>query len=74
MKAERGMEREKRSLMKAVVWQALGLIAMVWFGLAMAGWSALGGEMAVLNACFGLAAYGLFKQAWARFDWGRSHG
>lgn len=65
------METRTRSLVKAVIWSAIGLIVMALVGLAFTGSLALGGVMALLNTGIGLITYVLYERVWARISWGR---
>ncbi len=64
------MERPKRTLVKAVVWNLIGLASMALVGLAMTGSVAVGGAMALVNTAIGLCAYVLYERIWSRIDWG----
>ncbi|MCR9112329.1 MAG: DUF2061 domain-containing protein [Rhodobacteraceae bacterium] len=68
------METARRTLVKAVLWNALGLVVMGVVGLVMTGSVALGGAMAVLNTAIGLACYIVYERIWSRIRWGRLHG
>jgi uncharacterized membrane protein len=68
------METARRTLVKAVLWNALGLVVMGVVGLVMTGSAALGGAMAVLNTAIGLACYIVYERIWSRIRWGRLHG
>ena len=65
------METRTRSLVKAVIWSALGFLVMALVGLAFTGSLAVGGVMAVLNTVIGLITYVLYERLWARISWGR---
>ncbi len=65
------METRARSLVKAVVWTAIGLICMCVVGLIFTGSIAVGGAMAVINAGLGLLTYLVYERVWARIGWGR---
>ena len=65
------METRTRSLVKAVIWSALGFLVMALVGLAFTGSLAVGGVMAVLNTVIGLITYLLYERLWARISWGR---
>jgi len=65
------METRTRSLVKAVIWSALGFLVMALVGLAFTGSLAVGGVMSVLNTVIGLITYVLYERLWARISWGR---
>jgi uncharacterized membrane protein len=67
------METTRRSWVKAVLWNVLGLLTMSGVGLAMTGSAAVGGTMAVVNTAIGFSMYVLYERIWARIGWGR-HG
>lgn len=68
------METARRTLVKAVLWNALGLVVMGVVGLVMTGSVALGWAMAVLNTAIGLACNIVYERIWSRIRWGRLHG
>lgn len=65
------MESRRRSLVKAICWNAIGLMMMSLVGLAMTGSLALGGAMAALNTGIGFVAYLAYERVWAGVRWGR---
>jgi uncharacterized membrane protein len=68
------MDTSKRTILKAILWNALGLAMMLLVGFIMTGSLALGGVMAVINTSIGLVSYMLYERLWARIAWGRSVG
>jgi len=68
------METQRRTLVKAVLWNAIGLAVMALVGLFMTGSAAVGGAMAAINTTIGLCTYFLYERLWARIGWGRLHG
>ena len=68
------METRMRSIVKALIWQAIGLSVMVIVGLAITGSLAAGGAMAVINSALGFGTYLVYERVWARIRWGRFHG
>ena len=68
------METKKRTLVKAVLWNLLGLATMSLVGLLMTGSVAVGGTIAVINTAIGLSCYFAYERVWARVHWGRPHG
>lgn len=68
------METRQRTLVKAVLWNAIGLAVMAMVGLVMTGSAAVGGAMAAINTAIGLSAYIVYERIWARIGWGRLHG
>ncbi len=67
------METNRRTLVKAVIWNALGLSVMSLVGLIMTGSIAVGGTIAVINTLLGLAMYFAYERVWSRINWGRRH-
>lgn len=67
------METRRRSLVKAVIWNMIGLATMTLVGLAATGSVALGGTLAVANTVVGFTCYVLYERVWARIGWGRQH-
>ncbi len=65
------METAKRSVLKAILWNVLGLLIMTLTGLLMTGSMAVGGALAVLNTVVGFVSYLGYERVWARISWGR---
>ncbi len=65
------MESNTRSIVKAILWQVMGLTLMVIVGLLYTGSLKAGGAMAGINALIGLATYLIYERIWARVSWGR---
>lgn len=68
------METRLRSVVKAVIWNLIGLSVMAIVGLLVTGSLTAGGLMAVINTVLGFATYLVYERVWARIHWGRSHG
>ena len=68
------METRRRTLVKAIVWNLMGLCVMSPVGLAMTGSAAIGGAMAVVNTVIGLSMYVAYERVWSRIGWGRVQG
>lgn len=64
------METRRRALVKALFWNALGLVTMSLVGLAMTGSVAVGSTIAVANTLIGLTVYIAYERIWARVRWG----
>ncbi|MBW4982746.1 DUF2061 domain-containing protein [Mameliella sp. CS4] len=65
------METRARTLVKSVLWTALGLVVMAGVGLAFTGSLAVGGGMAVVNAVIGFLSYLVYERVWSGIRWGR---
>lgn len=65
------METRKRTLLKALVWNGIGLISMTMVGLAATGSIAVGGTTAVINTALGFTLYVFYERLWSRIQWGR---
>ena len=68
------METRRRTLVKAVLWNLIGLSVMGVVGLVMTGSALVGGTMALVNTAIGLTTYVVYERIWARIGWGRLHG
>jgi len=68
------MDRPKRTLVKAIIWNAIGLAVMSAVGFLLTGSAAVGGAMAVINTLIGLSIYVIYERVWARISWGRVNG
>lgn len=65
------METRARTLVKSLLWTALGLVVMAGVGLAFTGSLAVGGGMAVVNAVIGFLSYLVYERVWSGIRWGR---
>ena len=65
------METRARTLVKSLLWTALGLVVMAMVGLVFTGSLVTGGAMAVVNAGIGFLTYLVYERVWARIAWGR---
>ncbi|MDV7144711.1 DUF2061 domain-containing protein [Tropicimonas sp. TH_r6] len=61
----------RRSITKALTWQAMGLLVMTAISWCVTGSVSAGGAIAVLGAATGLITYVLHERLWARIGWGR---
>ncbi|SFK48081.1 DUF2061 domain-containing protein [Shimia haliotis] len=68
------METRRRSVLKAVIWNVIGLVTMGIVGLIATGSLALGGKLALVNTVLGLTMYVIYERVWAGIRWGRAHG
>jgi len=68
------METRQRTLVKAIVWNVLGLAMMSLVGLILTGSAAIGGAIAGINTAVGLVLYIVYERVWSRIGWGRAHG
>jgi uncharacterized membrane protein len=68
---EESMETGKRSLLKAAIWQAMGLLIKVLIGYLYTGSLASGGAIAGINTVIGMTTYLIYERVWARVSWGR---
>lgn len=66
------METRQRSIVKAVIWNLLGLAMMTAVGMIATGSAALGGTLAVVNTAIGLTCYFIYERVWAGIRWGRN--
>ena len=68
------MDSPRRSLIKALLWQGLGIVSTGLVGVAVTGSFRAGGQMAALNALIGLAVYLVYERVWNHITWGRRVG
>ncbi|MCB2136606.1 MAG: DUF2061 domain-containing protein [Rhodobacteraceae bacterium] len=66
------MDTAKRTILKAILWNLLGLLTMLSVGYVATGSVALGGSMAVVNTLLGLTFYMIYERCWDRVRWGRN--
>lgn len=65
------METGKRTLIKAILWNVIGLFSMAAVGYFATGSLFTGGSIAVVNTCIGLLCYVAYERIWGRILWGR---
>jgi len=68
------METRMRSIVKAVIWNLIGLSVMAVVGLVVTGSLTAGGVMAAINTAIGFATYVIYERVWSCIHWGRRHG
>lgn len=68
------MDTQKRSIVKAVIWNVIGIVSMSVVGVLATGSAALGGKMALINTGLGFCMYLIYERVWSRVRWGRLHG
>ena len=67
------MDTSRRTFVKALCWNVLGLATMSLVGLVMTGSAALGGAMAAVNCALGFTMFLIHERMWSRISWGQ-HG
>lgn len=67
------METGKRTLAKALSWQAVGLLSMTALGYVFTGSVSASGRLALLSAAIGAGAYVVHERLWAAIRWGRGN-
>ena len=67
------METRRRSVVKALVWNIIGLGVMGLVGYMATGSIATGGTIAFVNTALGFTLYLAYERVWAGVSWGR-HG
>ncbi|MHA1127777.1 MAG: DUF2061 domain-containing protein [Alphaproteobacteria bacterium] len=65
------METGKRTLVKTLIWQIVGLITMSLVGFAITGSIIAGGALALANTGVGIITYITYERIWSRINWGR---
>ena len=68
------METPIRSIIKAAIWNVIGLTMMTLVGYVATGSLSTGGVMAVINTVIGFVCYLFYERIWARIGWGRHEG
>ena len=64
------METRRRSIVKALSWQMLGLLTMSALGFLFTGSLTSGGALALASAAVSFFAYLLHERLWAGVRWG----
>ncbi|KUP92039.1 DUF2061 domain-containing protein [Tritonibacter horizontis] len=67
------METRGRSLVKAVLWNVIGLVSMTAVGFLATGSLRAGGLTAAINTVLGFVTYLIYERVWSRITWGRRH-
>ncbi|MCK4860836.1 MAG: DUF2061 domain-containing protein [Rhodobacteraceae bacterium] len=65
------METGKRTLVKTIVWQIVGIITMSLVGFAITGSMVSGGALALANTGVGIITYITYERIWSKINWGR---
>lgn len=68
------MDSHKRTILKAILWNLLGLVMMLVVGFVATGSLTLGGSIALVNTALGMVCYFLYERCWAQVGWGRNVG
>ncbi len=72
IKTGSGMETRQRSVVKALIWNVMGLAVMTVVGLIATGSAAVGGALALVNTAIGVTMYVAYERVWAGIAWGRN--
>ena len=65
------METGKRTLVKTIVWQLIGLVSMGIVGFVITGSLVSGGVLALANTGVGVVTYISYERIWSKINWGR---
>ena len=65
------METRRRTLVKALIWNLIGLGTMSVVGYLATGSWAIGGGIALINTAMGFSVYLIYERIWTRVRWGR---
>ena len=65
------MDSKTRTLIKALIWNAIGFLTMCLVGFLATGSFTTGGAMALVNTALGLTMYVIYERIWAKVAWGR---
>lgn len=66
------MDTGKRTLLKTIIWQIVGLFTMSAVGFAITGSIISGGALALANTGVGIITYITYERIWSRIKWGRA--
>jgi uncharacterized membrane protein len=67
------METPKRTLVKAITWQVMGILTMTMLGYLATGSVGVAGGLAISGALIGAVGYFVHERIWNRITWGRTH-
>ena len=65
------MDTGKRTFVKTMIWQILGLLTMSLVGFAITGSLVSGGALALANTAVGIVTYITYERIWSKINWGR---
>ena len=65
------MDTGKRTFVKTIIWQILGLLTMSLVGFAITGSLISGGALALANTGVGVVTYITYERIWSKINWGR---
>jgi uncharacterized membrane protein len=65
------MDTGKRTFVKTIIWQILGLLTMSLVGFAITGSLVSGGVLALANTGVGVVTYITYERIWSKINWGR---
>lgn len=65
------METGRRSILKAVIWQVMGLFVMVIIAYLYTGSWTAGSALGGINFLVGMCSYVIYERVWAKVSWGR---
>ena len=66
------METQRRSWMKAITWQIVGLVTTMIISYVYTGDWASSAGLSFILAAMGMVMYTLHERVWARIQWGRA--
>ena len=67
------LDTKRRTLVKATIWQLMGLAVMSLIGWIFTGSVRQSGAIAVTGTICGFVIYFLHERAWSQVRWGRLH-
>lgn len=65
------MDTKRRTVVKAITYQLMGLAVMTALGTFFTGSAGVGGALALVSATIGALGYVLHENLWAMVRWGR---
>ncbi|QDG79028.1 DUF2061 domain-containing protein [Labrenzia sp. PHM005] len=67
------METQKRTLLKAITWQSLGVLTMTLLALPHTGSLAAAMTVATSSCALGFITFFVHERLWSRVSWGTAH-
>ena len=64
------METQRRTVVKGLTWQGIGLVSMTAIGYIATGSLEAGGAVATTGAAVGFASYFIHERIWWKIGWG----
>ncbi len=65
------MDQRKRTVVKAITWQLMGFVVMIFLGYLTTGSISAASGLALATFAVGTVTYICHERVWAKISWGR---